>query len=204
MWRFLKGFVCTLLFAAATAAGIALWRSPDPLYTVQQWAAGSRYWRYYALIAEAAARHGIDPHLLKALVWRESAFHPDKIGTSGERGLMQVGEAAARDWAKAERVETFTPTDLFDPHTNTSAGAWYLARALERWKDRDRPEVFALAEYNAGRSRVDRWLAETRLAEQANADDLLGAMDFPSTRRYIEDILARRDMYAGAHSGSGR
>ncbi len=195
MWRFLKGTLLTLLLAAATAAGIALWRSPDPLYTVQEWAAGPRYRQYDALIAETAARHALDRHLLKAVIWRESAFHADKIGTSGERGLMQVGEAAARDWANAERVETFTPTDLFDARTNTAVGAWYLARALERWKDRDRPEVFALAEYNAGRSRVDRWVAETRLAGQADADDLIGVMDFPSTRRYIEDILARQEMY---------
>jgi len=196
MWRFLQGLVLTLLFAAATAAGIALWRSPDPLFTAQQWAAGPRYWQYDALIAGLAARQGLDPHLLKAVIWRESAFVADKIGTSGERGLMQVGEAAASDWARAERVETFVPTDLFDPRTNLAVGGWYLARALERWKERDRPEVFALAEYNAGRSRVDRWIAETRLAEKANADDLIGAIDFPSTRRYIEDILARRAIFA--------
>ncbi len=196
MVRFLKGTFLTLLFAAAIAAGITLWRSPDPLYTVQEWGSGQRYWQYDELIRETAARNGIDPHLLKAVVWRESAFHADKVGASGERGLMQVGEAAALDWAKAERVETFTATDLFDARTNVAVGGWYLARALERWKDRDRPAVFALAEYNAGRSRVDRWVTETRLADKANADDLIGAMDFPSTRRYIEDILTRRDIYA--------
>lgn len=196
MWRFLKGTFLTLLFAAATAAGITLWRSPDPLYTVQEWGAGQRYWQYDELIWETAARNGLDPHLLKAVIWRESAFQADKVGTSGERGLMQVGEAAAVDWAKAERVETFTPTDLFDARTNVAVGGWYLARAMERWKERDRPAVFALAEYNAGRSRVDRWVTETRLADKANADDLIGAMDFPSTRRYIEDILTRRDIYA--------
>lgn len=197
MWRFLKGLVLILLLAATTAAGIALWRSPDPLYTVHEWLASSRYRQYDALIADVAARNGLDPHLLKAVIWRESAFHADKVGTSGERGLMQVGEAAATDWAKAERIETFTPTDLFDARTNLAVGGWYLARALERWKQRDRPEVFALAEYNAGRSRVDRWIAETRLAEKANADDLIGTINFPGTRRYIEDILARRDLYAG-------
>jgi soluble lytic murein transglycosylase len=195
MWRFLRGTVLTLLLAAATAAGIVLWRSADPLYTVQEWGAGQRYWQYDPLIGNIAAKHGLDPLLLKAVIWRESAFHADKVGTSGERGLMQVGEAAASDWAKAERIEAFTNTDLFDAKTNLEAGAWYLQRALERWKDRDHPAVFALAEYNAGRSRVDRWLLETRLGEHANADDLLGTMDFPSTRRYIEDILARQKMY---------
>jgi soluble lytic murein transglycosylase len=195
MWHFLKCIVITLCLAAVTAAAIALWRSPDPLYTVQEWAAGQRYFQYDALIADLAAKHGLDRLLLKAVIWRESGFVADKVGKSGERGLMQVGEAAAQDWAKAERIETFTSTDLFDPKTNVEAGAWYLRKALEHWKERDHPTVFALAEYNAGRRRVDRWVEETRLGDKANADDLLGTIDFPSTRRYIEDILARHKMY---------
>jgi soluble lytic murein transglycosylase len=196
MWRFLKCIVLTFLLAALAAVAVVLWRAPDPLYTAQQWAAGQRYWQYDPLIADLAARHGLDPLLLKAVIWRESGFVADKVGTSGERGLMQVSEAAAQDWAKAERIETFTNTDLFDAKTNVEAGAWYLRRALEYWKERDNPVVFALAEYNAGRRRVDRWVEETRLGGKANADDLMGTIDFPSTRRYIEDILARRKLYA--------
>ena len=173
-----------------------LWRSQDPLYTAQEWAGGQRYWQYDALIADLAAKHGIEPRLLKAVIWRESAFQSDKVGADGERGLMQVGEAAAQDWAKAEHIETFLTTDLFDAKTNIEAGAWYLRKALEHWKERDRPVVFALAEYNAGPRRVARWLEETRLGDKADADDLLGTIDFPSTRRYVEDILARRKIYA--------
>ena len=195
MWRFFKGIVFTLLLAAATAAAVVLWRSQDPLYTAQEWATGPRYGQYDALIADLAAKHGIEPLLLKAVIWRESAFRADKVGADGERGLMQVGEAAAQDWAKAERIETFTSTDLFDPKTNLEAGAWYLRKALDRWQGRDKPVVFALAEYNAGRRRVDRWLEETRLGDKANADDLLGMIDFPTTRKYVEEILRRKLFY---------
>ena len=195
MWRLFKIFVFTLLLAAATAAGIVLWRSQDPLYTAQEWLAGGRYARYDTLIADLAEKHGLDPLLLRSVVWRESAFHTDKIGSAGERGLMQVGEAAAQDWAKAEKIETFTTTDLFDAKTNMEAGTWYLRKALDRWQARDRPEVFALAEYNAGRRRVDRWLEETRLGDKANGDDLLGAIDFPTTRKYVEEILRRKNFY---------
>ena len=164
---------------------------------MQQWAAGPRYWQYDALIAQAAASHGLDPHLLKAVIWRESAFHSDKIGHerrarahAGGRGRgPRLGESGARRDLHAHRsLRRRGPIPPPAPGISP--------RALERWKDRDRPGVFALAEYNAGRSRVERWVTETRLAEKANADDLIGAMDFPSTRRYIEDILARRDIYA--------
>ena len=195
MIRFFKALIYTLLFAAFTAAGLVLWLSPDPLYTVQEWTAGQRYWAYDRLIRDMSRKHGIDPLLLKALVWRESGFQPEKVGNSGERGLMQVGEAAARDWSKAEKVETFVPTDLFDAKTNLDAGTWYLSKALERWKDKDDPLPFALAEYNAGRTRVNHWIEETNLGDKANAEDLKGAIDFPGTRRYIDEITHRRKFY---------
>ena len=93
------------------------------------------------------------------------------------------------------KIETFVPTDLFDAKTNLDVGAWYFKKALDRWKGKANPIPFALAEYNAGRSRVDRWVTATGLGEVAEAADLLKAMDFPSTRRYIDDITARYRFY---------
>ena len=195
MFRFLRRFLLTLLFGSLTAAGLLLWVSDDPFYTAQEWAAGGRYHSYDASIYDIAARRELDPALLKAIIWRESTFHPDKIGTSGERGLMQVSEAAAEDWAKAEKMETFVPTDLFDARTNMEVGAWYFRRALSHWRSKEQPIPFALAEYNAGRTRVDRWIAATNMGSQANADDLMATIDYPSTRRYINEILRRYQFY---------
>ena len=195
MFRLLRNLILIAILAAGAAAGLLLWLSPDPVYTAKEWLSGSRFWAYDDHIKSIAAKHGIDPMLIKAVVWRESTFHPDKVGTSGERGLMQVTEGAAQDWAKAEKVETFVPTDLFDPRTNIDVGAWYLARAMDRWKARDNPIPFALAEYNAGRSRADRWVAETNLADKAEAKDFVEAIDFPSTKSYISEITRRYQFY---------
>ena len=195
MARFFQRLLFAVLLAAPVAVGFTLWRSPDPTYTLYSWLAGSRYARYDALIADLAAKHGLDPLLVKAIVWRESAFHPEKVGTVGERGLMQVGEAAAQDWARAQKIETFAPTDLFDPKTNLEVGIWYFKRALDRWKEKQNPVPFALAEYNAGRMRVDRWVAETKQGSDADAEDLMQTIDFPTTRKYIEDITARHRFY---------
>ncbi len=117
------------------------------------------------------------------------------LGSVGERGLMQVGEAAAKDWVNAEKIETFMPTDLFDPKTNLEVGTWYFKKALDRWKQKDDPVPFALAEYNAGRANVNRWITESGRGEEAAARDLLLAIDFPTTRRYIDDIVARYRFY---------
>ena len=195
MSGFLKRFIVLLALAAFTAASLLLWRSPDPLYTLDSWRAAGRFADYDALIIDTARKHGIDALLVKAVIWRESAFHPDKMGTRGERGLMQVGEGAARDWAVAEKIETFVPTDLFDPKTNVEVGVWYLKKALTHWKTKADPVPFALAEYNAGRTRVDRWIVATDLGDKATAEDLLAAIDFPTTRRYVEDIVRRYRSY---------
>ncbi len=196
MARFVKKLFLLLLLAALTAAGLLLWTDADPEYRLQSWLALGRYSDYDALIADAARKHGLDPLLVKAIVWRESGFEPSKVGTSGERGLMQVGEAAAQDWAKAEKIETFVPTDLFDAKTNLEVGTWYFKKALERWKQKANPVPFALAEYNAGRVRVDRWIADTTRGDDASAEQLIHVIDFPTTRKYIEDIIARQRSYA--------
>jgi len=181
-----------LLCAANVALAVVLWRSSDPGYRAQEMLALGRYSEFDILIAQVAKKHGVDPMLVKSVVWRESRFSTTKVGTSGERGLMQVGEAAARDWAAANRIEVFVYADLFDPDTNLEAGTWYLSRALEYWKDRDDPLPFALAEYNAGRSRVERWAAGG-----ANAREMLRAATVGATRQYVDDVIRRYRCYLG-------
>src|SRR5260370_8584774 len=104
-----------------------------------------------------AAEHQLDPMLVKAVVWRESRFDCQKYGTAGERGLMQVSEKAANEWAHEHKIENFNFEQLFDPKTNLEAGSWYLRRALERRRNKSGSLPFALAEYNAVSGRVQRW-----------------------------------------------
>ena len=179
-----------LLCAANVALGVVLWRSPDPGYRMQEILAFGRYSEHDELIAEAAKKHGVDPLLIKSVIWRESRFTPTKVGTSSERGLMQVGEAAARDWAAAHKIEVVVYADLVDAGTNIDAGTWYLSRALEHWKDRDYPVSFALAEYNAGRSRVEKWAADG-----ANAKVMLRAASGGSAGQYVDDVVRRYRRY---------
>ncbi len=194
----MKRILVALALAAvlgAAAAGIFWFTADDPEYRAQEIVFASRYGRYDSLIARAAGRYKVPPELIKAVIWRESRFQPDKTGQHGERGLMQITEGAAADWARAEKIETFVPTDLFDPKVNIEAGAWYLKKALDHWSAKDNPLPFALAEYNAGRTRVKRWVVDSGRGETAGAIDLQTAMDFPATKSYIAAIAARRDFY---------
>lgn len=174
------------------AAGLWLWAGHENNYDLQRLAYGSRFGQFDPHIRSAAARYGVDPALIKAVIWRESRFQPEMLGARGERGLMQITEGAAADWARAEKIETFAVTDLLDPKTNIEAGAWYLAKALRHWSGKDDPVPFALAEYNAGRTRVKRWEKDSgRAVEEFGAEELRETMDFPATKAYIKSIQDR-------------
>lgn len=146
-----------------------------------------RIHRYDRLIREAGRRHGVDTRLIAAVIWRESRFRADAVGRAGEVGLMQVTAAAGEEWARATGFPLFSPLDLFEPANNIQAGTWYLARALKRWSDRDDPLPFALAEYNAGRSNALRWDRKGG----PSAEGFVEAITYPTTRRYILDIIDR-------------
>ena len=131
---------------------------------------------------------------MKAIVWRESRFDPEKIGTAGERGLMQMSAKAANEWAHENKIDNFRADDLFDPSTNLHAGTWYFHHALQHWEAQTDPLPFALAEYNAGGSRAQRW-AGGDAATPVPANDFLRNIDFPGTRKYVESIIQRYQFY---------
>ncbi len=194
MIRFLFKFIICLLLAAVVGLGLLAFRSGDPVYTVYEWLSPARFQQYDQFIRAVSAANKLDPMLVKAVVWRESRFDPQKLGGAGERGLMQVSEIAARDWAAENRVENFRVEELFDPKTNLQAGSWYLRRAMLHWQEAGDPVPFALAEYNAGASRAQRW------AGGAGKRPILARtfqknIDFPGTKNYVESIIDRYRFY---------
>ena len=194
MIRFLFKFVlCVLLALAAGFAYLAV-RSGDPIYTFYEWMSPARFQQYDRLIRSIAMQHHLDPMLVKAVVWRESRFDPKKYGSAGERGLMQVSEKAANEWAHENKIENFRVDQLFDPKTNLEAGAWYLHRAFEHWETQSDPMPFALAEYNAGASRAQRWSGGDG-SPAMPAPTFLRKIDFPGTRKYVDSIIARYEFY---------
>jgi soluble lytic murein transglycosylase len=193
MRRFLfKLIICALL---ATGAGL-VWlstKSGDPAYTLHEWINPGRFQQHDAMIRSVAAEHHLDPMLVKAVVWRESRFDAQKFGNAGERGLMQVSEKAAQEWATENHVENFRVEELFDPKINLEAGTWYLRRAAEHWEKQADPIPFALAEYNAGASRAQRWAGGDDAV--IPPDTFRANIDFPGTRKYVDSIIARFEFY---------
>jgi soluble lytic murein transglycosylase len=192
--RFVFKLILCLLLALAAGFGYLAVQSGDPIYTFYEWMSPARFKQYDGLIRSVALEHHLDPMLVKAVVWRESRFDPKKYGSAGERGLMQVSEKAAREWARENKIDNFHVEKLFDPKTNLEAGTWYLRRAFEHWETQSDPLPFALAEYNAGASRAQRWSGGDSAAAIA-PQTFLKRIDFPGTRKYVDSIIARYAFY---------
>ncbi|HOY59830.1 MAG TPA: lytic transglycosylase domain-containing protein [Verrucomicrobiota bacterium] len=141
-----------------------------------------------APILEAARRYNLDAALVKAVVWRESRFHPGVRGRAGEIGLMQLTDAAAQEWAETVRAYPLPEAHLYDPRTNALAGTWYLRKLIERYRKTDDPVPYALADYNAGRANVLKWAGE---AAATNSVEFVSQIAFPSTRHYVESVIRR-------------
>ena len=144
------------------------------------------------VILAAANRYGVDPALVKAVVWRETKFNPDARGHAGEIGLMQIMESAALDWASAEKIHPFEHDYLFDPAMNTLAGAWYLKKVLKRYKQTDNPIPYALADYNAGRGNVLKWISG---AAATNSEVFIQQIGFPGTSNYVRAVMGQIENY---------
>jgi soluble lytic murein transglycosylase len=143
-------------------------------------------------ILAAGRRYSVDPALIKAIVWRESHFHPNARGRAHEIGLMQLQEEAAQQWADAEKLPSFVHEHCLDPVTNTLAGTFYLKQLLKRYERTDNPIPYALADYNAGRGNVLKWIQGAAATNSGLFQQQIG---FPGTSNYVQAVMKRHQHY---------
>lgn len=114
------------------------------------------------IIEPAAARQGVDPRLVRAVIQVESAYQPQARSPKGAMGLMQLMPETAR---------RYDVTNPYDPGANVEAGTKHLKMLLERFG----PEVsLAIAAYNAGEAAVERYR---------------GIPPYPETQNYVQQVL---------------
>ena len=146
--------------------------------------------RFAAEIEEAATKHGLDSRLVRAVVYEESRFRPGAIGKAGEIGLMQIiPSRAATDWAKAHNAQCPEAGVLFLPRINLEIGCWYLSDGLRRFRDYKAATELALARYNAGLTRANKWKPKDR------DGNVIDNITIASTRKYVKNIMTRYRRY---------
>ncbi len=124
------------------------------------------------VINEAAARHGVDPNLVRAIIKVESNFNPGAVSRSGAMGLMQLMPDTARQLGVS---------NAFDPKQNVEGGVRHLRSLLNSYGGDLR---LTLAAYNAGEGAVNR-----SNGVPANGE----------TRAYVQKITA---IYGGGKPGT--
>ena len=99
------------------------------------------------VIETAARQHGVAADFLVNLIWRESSFRDRAVSPAGAQGIAQFmpGTAAARGL-----------NDPFDPEQAIPEAARLIADLVARFGNLG----LAAAAYNAGPTRVEKWLAK--------------------------------------------
>lgn len=115
------------------------------------------------LATAAATRHGVDPHLVLAVIDVESGGDANAVSPAGAQGIMQIMPETARE------LDLTAP---FDPEANIDAGVRYLRQMLTRFGDLR----LAVAAYNAGPGAVERHG---------------GIPPYPETQTYVARVLSR-------------
>ena len=116
-------------------------------------------------IRVACRIHGMDYHLIKAIVRTESAFRSDAVSPKGAKGLMQLMPQTADNLKVAEP---------FDAYENVEGGIRYFKKMMKLFNN-DRS--LALAAYNAGPEAVRKHK---------------GIPPYEETRLFVETVL---DLY---------
>ncbi len=125
-----------------------------------------------AAIDAAAARHHVDPSLVRSVVKVESNFNPNAVSRKGAIGLMQLMPSTAR---------SLNVANPFDPEQNVDAGVRHLRQLLDSYGGNVR---LSLAAYNAGSGAVAR---------------SAGVPHFRETQDYVRRITS---LYSGGGTGS--
>ena len=139
-----------------------------------------------AAIVMAAARHNVDPNLVRAVVKVESNFNSNAVSRKGAMGLMQLMPATARE------LKVKNP---FDPEQNVDAGVRHLKYLLENYGG---DVKLTLAAYNAGSGAVARSAGIPHYAETQNyvrriTNLYYGGFDFAPSGTSRDPLRVQRD-----------
>lgn len=145
--------------------------------------------RYANQVNSNACRSNIDPAIIFALIRQESMLDSNALSPVGARGLMQImpttGQHIAGELGESWQSEKL----LFNPELNIHYGSAYYRKLLDRFNGHF---ILATAAYNAGPSRVAKWLP---IDKSVPADIWIETIPYEETRKYVTKVLSYALIY---------
>ncbi|MGZ3310899.1 MAG: transglycosylase SLT domain-containing protein [Xanthobacteraceae bacterium] len=154
---------------------------------------------YYAFPAVGVPRYspigpGIDNAMLFAIIRQESAFNPADWSAAQAMGLMQVTPIAAKDTCKRFSCSYDVKRLKNDMPYNLQIGAAELGGVMQDYRGN---YMLAFAAYNAGRGRVQEWIARFGDPRDPTVDpvDWVERIPFMETRNYVQRVMENMQVY---------
>ncbi|MBI5571007.1 MAG: transglycosylase SLT domain-containing protein [Desulfomonile tiedjei] len=148
---------------------------------------------YYADAKRLAQKHGVDPHLVWAVIRQESRYDASAVSPAGALGLMQVTPAAAGFTKKAGRLPAKAIEEILEPKRNIDFGIKELSKNLHTFNGKVIP---AVASYNADIRKVRQWVQRNRNLKE---DEFIENIPYRETRLYVKRVLAGYVAYGHLH-----
>ncbi len=132
--------------------------------------------------------------LVLSVIRQESGFDRTALSGAGARGMMQLMPGTAKRVASSLSAPYRKPLLTKDPAYNIRLGRAYLGEMLDRYAG---ATPLALAAYNAGPHRVDRWLNQfgDPRAGQIEMIDWIESIPFAETRNYVQRVSETQPVY---------
>ena len=136
----------------------------------------------------------LDRSIVYSVARTESEFNQRDVSPAKAVGLMQVTPEAGRDTAKRFSVTYDWDRLVSDPVYNTQMGAAELAALLQQYRG---SHIMSFAGYNAGRGRVQKWVAQYGDPRDAKVDavDWVERIPFAETRNYVQRVMENLQVY---------
>ncbi len=168
--------------------------------------------RYSAVINKYCLKYNVEPELVYAMIYVESAFNPKAKSSSNACGLMQImPKTAGADAAKGLDKPFQVPTEnyLYNGENNIEMGVFYIhlleTKYFSKIKDKESRRLCVVASYNCGVGSLSKALrGDTNISK---AVPLINNMNYErfsteldrklpsSTSQYVKNVFEKRILF---------